>query len=267
MNQKPPIVLNRARGLGDIITDTFSIQGANIGTFALAAGPAVLMNIIFQLVTLLLLPDGQEYSDTLTDEEVRELLTDLAIFGGIVLAMLPIYFIIYQLSSAAVIAVVAAVGEGRPIKGGDALDAAQDRAKDILLAVLKLTTITILLAITIVGIPWAIKKGIQWSLVTQSVMIDGVSHREALAHSARLVENDWWVTLGRLLVIGILVGIFGGAASIIQGAIPGVPGAIIGGCVGFLTVPYSIIASTLIFYDYKHRKTPPPTSPAVEPLT
>src|SRR5687767_10969970 len=98
MNQKPPIVLNRARGLGDIITDTFSIQGANIGTFALVAGPVVLLNILFQLIFYLVMPEFEEFSEPLTDEETRallnDLLEDLAIVGGILLVYIPVTWVI-----------------------------------------------------------------------------------------------------------------------------------------------------------------------------
>jgi hypothetical protein len=170
--------------------------------------------------------------------------------------------VLTQLSTAGVVVTLMARGEGREMAAGDALDAAQDRAKDLLLASLKSFLILALLTITIVGIPWATMKGVQWSFLTQSIMVDGADHRSALRRSAELVRGNWWLTAGRLIVIGLLVGVAGSVlGGTIQAIVPDVPGILLAGAVGFLTTPYSIIASSLMFYDYRHRKaeaSPPP---------
>lgn len=260
--------LDRPRSLGEIISDAFAFQGPQWKTFAAAAGPAVLFGILTQLVLFWLLPDTTrlESGETLSDAELREYLGDFAVLGAVLVVLLPVGWVLTQLSTAGVVVVLKAIGNGNPISAGDALDAAQDRAKDLLLASLKSFLVLFLLAITIVGIPWAIMKAVQWSFLTQSIMIDGADHRNALGRSAELVRGNWWLTLGRLIVIGILVGVTGSiVGGIIQAIIPDVPGILLAGAVGFLTTPYSIIASSLMFYDYRNRKgmnrTPQPVTP------
>lgn len=246
--------LRRVRNLGEVISDSFAFLTPNWKTFAAVAGPAVMITILMQLVFFLLMPESID-TENLSDEQAEELLRDALIAAGAVLALLPVMWVIYQLSTAGAVVVLKGIGEGKTLSAGDALDAAQDRAKDILLSSLRSIAIIMLLSFTIIGIPWAIKRSIQWCLIIQCVILDGATHREALNQSARLIEGHWWYTLGRLIVAGIVVGLPGSvASSLLAGVFPGVIGIILGGCVGFFTIPYPIIATTLIFFDEKARK-------------
>lgn len=185
------LVLQRRRTLGEIVSDSFALWSKNWKVFAAVVGPAVMIQILFGLVTLLIAPDfdSTSTSDTLTDEELNQLLKDTALFGGIALLFLPFIWVFYQLTTAAVVVVLSALGEGKEINAGDALDAAQDRTKDLLVASLKSTLIIFLWCITIVGIPIALKRGIQWSLTIQSIMLDNVRGGESLAYSAALIKG------------------------------------------------------------------------------
>ena len=261
--------LNRQRGLGDIISDAFAFLTPNWRVFAAAAGPAVVVSILLQIILFALGPDSElTQQEDLTDEQLRELLEDTAIIIGAFLLAMPFAWVIYVLSSASVVVVMKGVGEGQPVNAGDALDAAQDRMKDLLLASLKSFVYIILLMISVAGIPWAIRRLILWLFQAQAIMIDGASHRDALDQSARLVKGRWWLTLGRVFVIGILISLISGAVgSIISAILPGVPGILLAGAFGFFTTPYSIIASTLIYFDYRTKTMssapPPPPTPSL----
>jgi len=248
--------LRRSRNLGEIISDAFGFLTPNWKTFAAVVGPAVMVQILLQLLILLIVPEQ-------TIDEGEEIdLGPLLLLTGVFLASLPVIWVIYQLTTAGVVVVLTAFGEGRTISAGDALDAAQDRARDLLLASLRSTLIILLLTISVIGIPWAVKRFVQWSLIVQGIMIDGVGHGQALGHSAALVEGSWWYTLGRLVVAGLVIGLPGSLISgILSGMFPGVVGVILGGCVGFFTLPYPIIATTLIFFHQKAIKAPGVTNP------
>lgn len=59
-------------------------------------------------------------------------------------------------------------------------------------AVLRPTLVIILLALSIVGIPWAIMNTVRWLFVSQTVMLDGVRHpADALARSEGVVRGHW----------------------------------------------------------------------------
>lgn len=261
--------LDRPRSLSEIISDTFAFQSPQWRTFAAAAGPAVLFTILVQLVLFWLMPDTTrlESGETLTDAEVRQYVEDFAVLGAVLVVLLPVGWVLTQLSTAGVVVVLKAIGESKPIAAGDALDAAQDRAKDLLLASLKSILILVLLCVTIIGIPFALWKAIQWIFLTQGIMVDGATHRTALKYSEQVVRGSWWLTLGRFIFLWLLVGISGSlAGEIFQAILSGVPAILLAGAVGFLTTPYTIIASSLMFYDYRNRKglnqSPAPAAPS-----
>lgn len=249
--QDTRLELAKQRNLGEIISDAFSFQGPNWRTLAAAAGPAVLVAIILQLLVFAFTPETPVNAEEgLTDAQLR----DLYILAGIMVLSIPIAWVIYVLSTAGVVVVIKGIGEGRVVAAGEALDAAQDRMKDLLLTSLKSIVFVFLLMVSIVGIPWAIRRAVLWLFYTQAIMVDGATHRDALDKSAELVKGRWWLTVGRTLVITIMVGF---ASSLVGGLftaiVPGVPGILLSGALGFLTVPYTIVTNTLIFYDYRTR--------------
>jgi hypothetical protein len=89
-------------------------------------------------------------------------------------------------------------------------------------------------------------------------MLDGKSGGEALAASADLVEGHWWVTAGRLLVTGLVVGIpLLIVSSIANAALPVILAVFVDSALVFVTVPYGIITTTLMYFDLKTRKARP----------
>jgi hypothetical protein len=54
------------------------------------------------------------------------------------------------------------------------------------------TVILFLLTISIIGIPWAVNRGVRWLFGGQAAMLDGVRGKEALARSSAAVKGQWW---------------------------------------------------------------------------
>jgi hypothetical protein len=74
--------------------------------------------------------------------------------------------------------------------------------------------IVLLLAATVVGLPWAVKKAVDWAFVQQVAGFEGRRGRAALSGSSRLVRGRWWrvaaiafVLLLALAVTGPFVGV------------------------------------------------------------
>jgi hypothetical protein len=230
--------LRRERDLGAIIGDGFALLAAHWSRMAMTVAPAVLVGMAISLL---------EYG-------VRD---DVAPLIVVSLLSVPVSIIAYQLVSAAAIAQVDAYDRGRPMAAGEALDAAQARFGDVVSASLRSTGIIVLLGITIIGIPFAIMRAIRWTLIVQSIMLDNQTGESALAYSAALIEGRWWLTFGRLLATGLVVGLPALILSqIILAAIPGVVGVILAELPYLLLLPFGIITGTLIFFDYKQRKEP-----------
>lgn len=122
------------------------------------------------------------------------------------------------------------------------------------------------LAITIVGIPWAIRVGVRWFLGTQAIMLQDMDAKAAISESCRLVEGDWWRTFGNLLLLGLLIGIPGGIAVGFSFAVSTVVGGILSAIVTTITTPFWVIAVTLYYLRLKQEKgVPPSPMPAVDP--
>jgi len=74
--------------------------------------------------------------------------------------------------------------------------------------------VVFLLAATIIGIPYAIKKAVDWAFVQQVAAFERRRGREAFSGSSRLVRGHWWrvawiafVLLLMLAVTGPFVGV------------------------------------------------------------
>jgi hypothetical protein len=230
------IPLRQERDLGAVIGDSFSILFAHWPSLAKTVAPAVLVSLAASLLAY-----GVQDSDVL--------------YTIVVLAALPVQFVAYQLVSAAVIANLNSRDMGREIDAGDALDVAQDRFTDVVSASVRATAIAFALFVTIAGIPWAIKRLVKWAFIIQSIIVDGQTGDASLAYSESLVLGRWWVTFGRLVACGLIVGLPAVIVSeVILLAAPGVIGIIASQVTDFLALPFGIISTTLIFFDLKSRK-------------
>lgn len=82
-------------------------------------------------------------------------------------------------------------------------------AIEIFRARLRVYGISLLLAFTIVGIPWAIRRLVDGTFIEHAVVLEDMGHQSAPRESARVVEGRHWWTLGAtalLVVIGLLLG-------------------------------------------------------------
>ena len=111
----------------------------------------------------------------------------------------------------------------------------------------------LLMAITLVGIPFAIFFAVRWFFVFQTAALERCSPTAALARSSDLVRDNWWRVFGILLLVWILLAIASGIASSILGLIPFVgPIALV--VVAVLFAPVMIIAQTLLYHDLRTRR-------------
>lgn len=80
----------------------------------------------------------------------------------------------------------------------------------------------LLLAITIVGIPLAIRIFVRWFLGTQGVVLRGLDAKDAISLSCHLAEGRWW----RLALLMLLVPLLIAGPSIAAFLFLGYPGSL-----------------------------------------
>jgi hypothetical protein len=115
--------------------------------------------------------------------------------------------------------------------------------------------LTAVLALTVIGIPIAIRKYVDWTFVQQEIIFNDRSIREALGESSNAVRGKWWWTVrvvALFWVIGVAVGpiltfalIFANFSLIFVNLIASIVYAIL--------VPYVASGRTLLYFDLEKR--------------
>ncbi len=140
----------------------------------------------------------------------------------------------------------------RPISAGEAIRATAQRVRPLAAGTLIQYFVTLLLSLTVVGIPLAIHRFIRWSLFAQACMLDGLTGRESLAKSSRLVRGRWWRTFGFTVLVDVLAllsGILFGLVLLLLSAGTLNFIDIASSLVYVLTVPFAAIALTLYYFE------------------
>jgi hypothetical protein len=127
------------------------------------------------------------------------------------------------------------------------------RARELVRAFGRAAGVTLLLVVTVVGIPRAVQQLVRWTFLPQTCVLRSLDAVEARQESVRLVRGNWWRTFAlsatinaATLLTGLLVGVlFLFLVSSVSLAVIN----LIGGCVYMLAYPYVAIATTLLFYD------------------
>ena len=79
-----------------------------------------------------------------------------------------------------------------------------DRWRSIISVEVRYLGAVALLALTIIGIPFAIRLGFRWIFGVQGVILEDLSPKEAFGESIRLVQGKWRRILGIFLLVLLL---------------------------------------------------------------
>jgi hypothetical protein len=119
------------------------------------------------------------------------------------------------------------------------------------------------LAITVIGIPWAIYKYVAWQFVQQEVLFTDKSIREAFHGSSALVRGRWWHTVrvaGFLWLLSVVVGpVLGFALIFTNFSLLAIN--LLGSLIFALFVPYVALGRTLLYFDLQARAETEPVEP------
>jgi hypothetical protein len=118
--------------------------------------------------------------------------------------------------------------------------------------------ISVLLVVTVIGIPYAIYRLIRTSLFAQACVLERDTARDSLRTSANLTRGQWWRTFGFTALIdalAILSGPIFGVAILLLTSQSLTFINITGALVYAVTVPCAAIALTLYYFDLQARQT------------
>ena len=120
-------------------------------------------------------------------------------------------------------------------------------------------------AIAIVTIPVVIWVLIRWSVAIPALFAEGIGPVKALGRSWNLVRDNWWRTLGILIIVGIMVSLiqtalaalFGGIAALLPGLSDDIRAGLlttVSTLVDALVGAIQPIAITMLYLDLRVRK-------------
>jgi hypothetical protein len=125
------------------------------------------------------------------------------------------------------------------------------------------TVLTTLMALTVIGLPFAIWKLVGWGFVQQQILLEDRPIRGAFRASSRLVRGRWWHA-ARPLLFFYLLGLVAGpicSFALIFTALPLIWIDVVGATIFALLVPYGALGVTLVFFDLQERAATEPVRP------
>ncbi len=165
--------------------------------------------------------------------------------------------------AAIVIVFVRELAASRPAGLRLALAGMRARFWRVVFAQLTATLGIILLAITVIGIPFAIWKLVGWAFVQQEVLFTDKSLREAFRGSSDLVRGRWWHAV-RAIVFFSLIAVVAGPMltfALIFTTLPLVWINLLGSLIFALLIPYVAAGTTLLYFDLQDRAEAEPAKP------
>jgi len=236
--------LRRGRAFGQLLLAAVGVYWRHWRTFA-AIG----------LTSIPILGAFTALSWLLTGDTGRRLDDEIG-FSGLHVAAAELFTKISEPIASALIAAVVIVAVREVSKKGQASFAGAyrgmwQRFRRVVGAQLLASLALLLMAITVVGIPFAIWKYVGWLFVQQQILFEDKPLREAFRGSSDLVRGRWWYTL-RVAAVFALIGVTAGPVlgfALIFTDISLLLINAIGALVFALLVPYIAIGATLLYFD------------------
>jgi hypothetical protein len=133
------------------------------------------------------------------------------------------------------------------------------RVPQLIIPRLKALAIIVLLALSVVGIPWAIRNGVRWTFIEETILLDGAPPQQARNVSARAVDGRWWHTFFCLAALGLLgygLGPALGFALLLATPFSVAWINVVSALVFTLVGPFVFICQALIYFDLTTPATP-----------
>jgi hypothetical protein len=135
----------------------------------------------------------------------------------------------------------------------DALRYAWARRRPIAIGFARAVLVVLPLALTIVGLPWALRQLVRYQFMPQVVVLEGLDGRTALARSSALVRGRWWHTAWMVMIFNMLIvgsGFVIGLLLLV--VLAGLPFWLFSALIALvyaLIVPLAAVAQTLLYGD------------------
>jgi hypothetical protein len=128
--------------------------------------------------------------------------------------------------------------------------------------------VVLLLVLTVIGIPYAVKKAVDWAFVQQVAGFEGRRGRDAFRGSRNLVRGHWWrvaAIASVLFVLLVLAGPFTGVVVIFITDVPLATINLFATLFFALVLPFTSVALSLLYLDLVVRRDSAKARPGMLP--
>jgi hypothetical protein len=164
------------------------------------------------------------------------------------------------LVAAVVIVVAREALRSRAVGFRQALHGVRERFWRVVFAQLLATLGVLLLALSVIGLPFALWKLVGWSFVQQEVMFTDKSFRESFRASSELVRGRWFRT-ARVVLVFYVISVAAGPMltfALIFTSLPLIWINVIGSLVFALLIPFVAMGETFLYLDLSVREEEEP---------
>jgi hypothetical protein len=171
----------------------------------------------------------------------------------------PAYPLALALVGAPIVAVLRRIDAGEPATPRAALREVVPLLPRLLWVEILGTLAMVGLALTVVGIPYAIKKGVDWTFAGQEVVFRRCKAREALSGSSQRVRGRWWAIAGvdvALFFLGAVLAPMIAAFLIMFTDFPLWTINALGVAFFGLALPYMVTTLTLLYLEPREQPEP-----------
>jgi glycerophosphoryl diester phosphodiesterase family protein len=257
--------------VGELLDETFKLYRRHFNVIAGVALVVILPNLLLTLLSGSYRANPityfQHVIQNLNDPEaLQSIQNQQAQYTGSPLYLLsfPIAILLYPFTAGALFRAATSLAAGNVETIGSVL-AGTARRYFAIFGIAILTLLVALGAVAIVTIPVVIWVLIRWAVDTPAMFAEGVGPVKAIGRSWNLTKDNWWRTLGILILVGILVSLiqtalaalFGGIAAVIPGLSDDLRAGLVttvSTLVSALVGAISPIAITLLYLDLRVRK-------------
>ncbi|MDE0424874.1 MAG: hypothetical protein OXN25_08410 [Candidatus Poribacteria bacterium] len=162
----------------DILDGMFSLYRRHFRLFAQIAAIAIFADLI-----------GHVFLDFISENFLS--------FATIIIITFPLSIV----SIGGVVVATAACYSEEPITARAALQQVGQRFFPLLVSAVLWCLVVVVLGITVIGIPFAIYFAVRWGFFVETLLLEGISVRNALKRSSELVSGVWWRVCGMLLAV------------------------------------------------------------------
>jgi hypothetical protein len=242
------IMLWALRQSWSTVRETWRVYWPHVRVFAGIGGILVVAPLTMSILQYLLATNPDFAELTRLSEDSPELLGAIGAVSFLTRVLLLVVV------TPAVVQAVGDIVAGRSPSVRRSFKEGFARVPDLIWTVARGGLVVLALAISVIGLPWAINRIVTWMFGSQAAVLGGIRGKTALDESATAVRGRWWQAAANAVVlafIGAAPGVLVALLLLILGRFPVDAANSVASLVYALAQPFAIVGLTLLYLRWR----------------